>query len=231
MNKYYKIILCIVLGLLTLGFAKDLVIKTVVEIGASQVLGAPVHIQGMSVGVFKQSVRIKGLRVSNPSSFPSGVLIDIAEAGVDYDLGQILKGKLHLPKVILNLKEMNVVKNKDGKLNVDALKVAEQGKPSKDSNQGKSMPMQIDLVILNLGKVTVTDYGKNPAHVQSYDIGVHDKTYKNIKSAQQLAALVMVEAMGPTALKGAAIYGAATFLGVAFLPLGAAALLFDHFSH
>jgi len=221
MKKSYKILLIVAAIFLVLGFLKDLIIKTTVEITASQVLGAPVHIGGMSVGIFKQSVRIKNLRIGNPSGFPAGNMADIPQIGVDYDLGTILKGELYLPLVIVNLEQMTVVKNKDGKLNVDALKVA-QRKQGPDSSQ---MPMRIDTAILNLGKVVVEDHTKEPPTVKAFDIGVNNKTFRNINSAQQFATLVMVQSMGPTALKNAAIYGAASVLGVAFLPAGVAGIL------
>ena len=219
MKKIHKILIGIIVVLFLLGMLKDFIIKSTVEVVASQVLGASVHIKGMSVGIFKQSVRIKGLRVDNPAGFPEGVLLDISEVGVDYDLPAILKGTLHLPLVILKLNEMVVVKNKDGKLNVDALKVV-QAKGEK-----KEMAMVIDTAILDLGKVVVKDYTKNPPTVEAHDIAVHNKTFKNIKSAQQFAALVLVQAMSGTTLRSAAIYGAATVLGVAFLPAGVAGVL------
>ena len=229
MNKISKVFIGIAIVLVALAFAKDFVIKMVVEAGASKVLGAPVHIGGVSVGLFKQSVRIKDLRVGNPSGFPAGTLIDIPEAGVDYDLGQIMKGNLHLPMVILNLKELNVVKNAQGKLNVDSLQVAQKKTAAGAAAPAKTMPMQIDTATLNLGKVTVKDYTKNPASVQTLDIGIHNKIYHNITSAQQLVLLVMVESMRPTALREAAIYGAASLLGVAFLPVGVADALWHQF--
>ena len=54
--------------------------------------------------------------------------------------------------------------------------------------------------------IKITPRGKEPL-VQVFDVNLKDKTYKDIQSAQQLAALIMVEAMKPTAIKGAKIYG------------------------
>ena len=129
--------------------------------------------------------------------------------------------------LVLDLKEMIVVKNKDGKLNVDALKVTQKDNDQKEQKPAKAMALRIDQATLNLGRVIVKDYtnGEQP-QIQVYDIGVN-KTFRNIKGAEQFAALVMVQGMGPTALKSAAIYGAAGFLGVAFLPAGVAGAMFS----
>jgi hypothetical protein len=79
---------------------------------------------------------------------------------------------------------------------------------------------------LNVNRVIFKDHtqGKEPL-VQVFDVNLKDKTYKDIQSAQQLAALIMVEAMKPTAIKGAKIYGVATILGAGFLPAGIAGTL------
>jgi hypothetical protein len=234
--KNHKIIIVIVAVFVCVGIVKNPLIKTVVTVATSQVMGAPVHLDSFSLGVFKQSVRIKGFKIYNPKGFPKEVLLNIVEVNVDYDLPALFKGKLHLPLIVLNLEEMTVIKNKENMLNVDALKVAEnkeesakQAAPEKKSEAKKptqALPMQIDLASLTIGKVVFKDYsqGEQPI-VQVYNVGIKNKTYKDITSAQQFAALIMVEAMGPTAIEDAALYGAATVLGVAFLPVGVAGVL------
>ena len=226
MQKFKKVLIIILFVFVGLGLIKNTLIKSVVTVGASSVVGAPVHIDSLAFGILKQAVRIKGFKLYNPSGFPRDVLIDISQISVDYDLAALFKGKLHIPFIVVDLKEMVIIKNKDGKLNVDSLNVAQKKEePAKEAKgtpqSSKQMPMQIDVATLNLGKVVVKDYTKGePPSVQAYDIGIKNKTYKDIKSAEQFAALVMVEAMGPTALRGAAIYSAATILGVGFLPAG-----------
>lgn len=234
MKKWKKTLIITLVILLGLGIIKNSVIKTVVTVGASHVLGTKVHIDRFAVGVFRPTVKIKGFKVYNPKGFDEGLLININEIHVRYNLLALFKGKLHLPLIILDLEEMVVVKNEKGKLNVDSLKIVKNMEKSKEKKKeaeknkkpSKQMAFRIDEARLNLGKVIVKDYtrGNNPI-VLAYEIGVKDKVYKNINSAQEFATLIMLEAMGPAGLKGAGIYGAATLLGVGFLPAGIAAVL------
>ena len=101
----------------------------------------------------------------------------------------------------------------------------DKGKKEKAA-PAKVMEMQIDVLKLNIGKVVYKDYsrGDKPV-VQAYDVQIKDKTYENITSGGQLAAIVMTSAMGPTAIKGAKIYAATALLGVGFLPAGVAGVL------
>lgn len=226
--RFPKILGVIVFILVGLILAKDLLVKTIVNASAESIVGAKVHIDGFSFGIFKQSVRIKGFKMYNPLGFPNEVLLDIPEMGVDYDLGALMKGEIHLPIMIVNLKEMVVIKNKEGKLNVDSLKVVQkEAKPAKKEDKLKApsrkMAIRMDVVKLNLGQVVVKDYTQgDPPFIQAYDIGIKDKIYKNINSVEQFITLLMVEAMKPAAIKGAAVYGTAAILGAAVLPVGIA---------
>lgn len=226
MKKLFIILAALVL-LVTL--VKDQIIKAVVISQARKIMGVKVEIGSLGVSLIHQGIRIKELKVHNPAGFPDDLMVDIPEISIDYDLPAFLKGKLHLPLVVVHLKEMIVVRNKEGKLNVDSLKVAQEGKDakgkSKEEKEAMQFKLQMDVVTLNLGKVVVKDYSKGePPAIQGYDLGVN-KTFKNVKSAEQFATLILVEAMGPTALKNAAIYTAASALGVAFLPVGIAGVI------
>ena len=220
-----KILTGIVVLIVILILVKDQLIKSAITSQGSKILGAQVKLDSASAGFLNQSIQLKGLKVYNPTGFPNEVMLDIPEIGGEFDVASFLKGKLHLPLVIVNLKELVVIRNQEGKLNVDSLNVIPQKGATKEvkteeRKESKPLSMQIDQATLNLGKVIVKDYTKGePPAIQAYDIGVN-KTFKNITSAEQFVTLVLVQAMGPTALKNAAIYGAASVLGAGFLPAG-----------
>lgn len=219
MDKKLKIAIIVVIVLFALGVIKDQIVKSVVAIAACDITGAPVKIGGLSIGIFKQRVRIKDFKIYNPKGFPKETLLDMPAIRVDYDVFQLFKGKLHLPLVAVDLKEMVITKNKERKLNVDELKFAQ---PKKETlKPAETMPMQIDKASLNIGRVIFKDYSKGAdPSIQVYEVAVKDKNFTNIASAQQLIALVLVEAMKPTAIKSAGIYAAATILGVGLMPAG-----------
>lgn len=212
----------VVIAVLAAGIIKDQIIKTVITVAATEITGAPVHIDGFSLGVFNQSVRISGFKMYNPKGFPRGILAHLSKINVTYDLGALFKKKLHLANAEIELKEMGLIKNAEGKLNVNELKVVKQGE-RKEAKPSKQMPMQIDTLKLGIGKIVSKDYsaGKEPV-VYVYDVNIH-KSYKNITSVQQLATLIMLEPMKAAGIQGAKIYGVAMLAGVAVLPVGIAA--------
>lgn len=222
MKKVFIVLAVVLVCFIVLGMLKDQIIKSVVTVTATQVTGAPVHMDGFSLGVMSQSVRITGFKMYNPAGFSRGILIDMPTIYVKLDLVALLKQNLHLINAEIELKEMGLEKNKEGKLNVDELKVAKQ-EPKKEAKPAKQMPMQIDMLKLGMGKIVVKDYtsGGEPT-VKVFDINLH-KNYKNITSAQQLAALILAEPMKSAGIQGAKIYGVAMLAGVAVLPVAVVA--------
>lgn len=221
MKKIRKILIIAVVSIFALGIFKDQVIKSVVTVAATQVVGAPVHIDGLSLGVFKQSVRISGFKIYNPPGFSKSILVDLSKINVAYDLGALFKKRLHLFLVEIGIKEMGLEKNDKGELNVDSLKVVRQGS-SQEAKASAQMPMQLDIVKLKIGKIILRDYARKDPTIKVYDIDI-DKSYKNITSAQQLAALILAEPMKAAGIQGAKIYGVAMLAGVAVLPVSIAA--------
>jgi hypothetical protein len=104
---------------------------------------------GLSVGVFRHSLRVSGFKMYNPEGFSKSALIDLPKAAVDYDLFSLLKGKLRLTRLDIELHEVLIEKNREGKLNVDSLKIAEEEeKKAEKKKPAKNQDLQIDLFII-----------------------------------------------------------------------------------
>ncbi|MBF0217537.1 MAG: hypothetical protein HQL30_11150 [Candidatus Omnitrophica bacterium] len=200
MKKFFTIVFVLVVVTFALAFAKDFIIKSSVESAVRVVTGLSLEIQKMKVGIVNTLVSIEDLRLYNPSGYQDRVMLDMPEIYVDYDLGSILKGTIHLYQVRLDLREFVVVKNKDGKLNLDSLNVVkDKGKAQKPENTKKTQ-FQIDEFQLKIGKVTYKDYSKGgkPA-VQEFNIELNEK-FTNINDPAKLMSLIVVRALVNTSI-------------------------------
>ncbi len=222
-----KIVIIFIAIIFLAAVFKDFLIQGAICKVGSSVLGAPVEIGSFGWNFFTQKIHIRSLRVFNPPGFPNQPLVDISAIDVDYDLSSLIKGHYHFPYIYVDLKEMVIVKNADGQLNVDALKVSQKPAGQNSPPSSKDMrPLSIDLMKLSLGRTVYMDYTHSSQPlVKVFDVGFKDKTFKNIKSVQQLSVLILTQGMGPAAIKTAAIYGVATILGASFLPVGMVAVL------
>jgi hypothetical protein len=220
---------------LLLGVFKDQIIKAWIIIAAKEITGAEVSISQFSLSLVRQSARIKGFRLYNPPGFPQEVLADVPEVFIALDVPALLRDQLHLRHVRLSLKELRVIKNRDGKMNYEALRIRQEkaGAPGEAPPEGtaggagKSLKMRIDLLTLSIGDVMIKDYtvpGEEPS-LKVFNINMKNKELKDITDASQLVSLVMFSALKPVLVSGAGVYGAATLLGAGFLPAGMAAIL------
>ena len=221
MRKMPIFFVILIVLLLVVVIAKDQIIKSAFITAAAQITGAKVSIDKFSLGVFKQSVRIEGFKMYNPQGFSNSVLVDLPKIAVDCNLPSLLKGKLHLKLLEIELKEITLEKNKEGKMNVDSLKVTEQ-KEAKSEDKKKSpqqLPLQIDVLNLQMERLVLKEYTLSQApQVKVYTIGLK-KSYKDITNAQQLAALILAEPMKQAGIQGAKIYTAALLTGVGVIPI------------
>ena len=222
MRKFLIVVLIIILFFVVLGFSKDQLIKSVISAYLNKVTGAPVEIKSFSLGIISRSMRLSNLKMLNPKGFNKGILLDIPRINLDYNLFSFLMGKLYLEQLTLELKEVGIIKNKQGKLNVDSLKFVDKERKQEKSKKKKDIPLQLDIFNLRIGRLVFKDFSVNEEpSIQVYDINLN-KSYKNISSVQQLVALIMSESMKAAGIKSAAIYGISALAGVAVLPVAIA---------
>jgi uncharacterized protein involved in outer membrane biogenesis len=225
MQKKIKIIILAIVLLFVFCLARDFFIKSLIGTVASSVTGAPTHVGGLSLSVIRQSIKITNFRMYNPAGFPQDILVDIPKMGVSCNLGVLLRGKIHIKRIDFELKEVVMAKNKEGRLNVDSLKITEEKKPGtpekKAKKPAKEMAIQIDLANLAIGKIVSKDYSvEGPPVIKVYDVNLN-KSYKNITSVQQLAVLIISEPLKAAGIQGLKVYAASMLTGVAVLPVAA----------
>ena len=235
MKRLGPILIVVIVVLVVISFLRDFIIKEGIGIGIKSVLGAEGHVGNFSMSLLGQKVRIKDLKIYNPEGFPKEIFLDMPEIKVNYDLPAMLKQELHLPLIVVNMKEMVVIKNKGGQLNVDELKIIKAQKgahPEKGKTEEKKeekppdIKMKIDKMTLTVGKVIYKDYSQSDQPViKVYDAGINNKTFENITSAQQMAVLILAASMKQTAIKSAGVYAATAIMGVGFFPAAAAGVL------
>src|SRR4030043_855966 len=118
--------LAIVAGIVVVVFValllcKNVLIKMAVEDGAKKATGLTLTIGSMDVGLLAPKVDVINMRLLNPPGFTDKVMIDIPRFFVSFELASFFTKRAHFKTAELDLKELMVVRNKERKLNIDAL--------------------------------------------------------------------------------------------------------------
>ncbi|MBU0759040.1 MAG: AsmA family protein [Candidatus Omnitrophica bacterium] len=203
MKKFFSLVLIIII--LTAGavIARDAIIKSFAEKLVFATTGMKMTIGQLKMSVPKTFVSIKDMTVMNPAGFKDRVMLDMPEVYVDYSLLSLLRKKVQLRELRINLKEFMVVKNKDGKTNLEFIKRLKDKKksPSEQKKKPASAPgMEIDTLSLKIGKVIYKDYsgGGNPI-VSEYSVNIASN-YKNVNNPEDLVRIIVAKALMNTAL-------------------------------
>lgn len=203
MKKGFIVLVCIFAAIFILFRIKDALIKLSVEKGVRIVTGLQLKIDSFTAGIIRPIVIIRGMRLFNPSGYPDKTMLDMPEIFVDYDLPAIIGGNVHLRQMRIDLKEFIVVKNRDGRLNLDALKVVrfqKEGVRPQDAEKGKPIRIQIDDLRLKVGRVLYKDYsrGSTPV-VREFNVNIDEK-YTDIKDPYALVSLIVVRTLTNTSI-------------------------------
>ena len=123
-------------------------------------------------------------------------------------MGDAIKGKIHLEDMRLNFDQLTIVKNAQGKMNIDTLKPQKQDQQSKGGTPetkkggtGQKIPdIQIDHLSLKVGKVVYKDYSQGGAPaVQEYNVNISEE-FKDITDVQGLVGAIVFKTVSRTAL-------------------------------
>jgi uncharacterized protein involved in outer membrane biogenesis len=191
--SFILVFFVIFLVLILLG--KNLIAKNAVKGGVKAVTGLEMDIEKMDVGVLNTLIGINRMKLYNPPDYTDRVMIDMPEIYVDYNLSAFLEGKAHLEEVRIDLKELTVVKNRDGKLNIESLNVARKEEEKVKTEEEKKSEMKIDRLDLKIGKVAYKDFsaGPEPA-VREYSLDLHE-TFHNMTDLNEMGRLILVKAL------------------------------------
>ena len=206
MNKAVKSIILVVVVLFALGIAKNILAQVILTSAVSGAAHVPARIGSVNLSFLSASIRIKKFQLSNPAGFPEKLMLDIPQIFIDFKPTELLKGKAHFEEVKLELKELIVIKNKDGKTNVEAVKPSKQEKKeadqkAKSAGGGKATKLHIEKLSLSIGRVVYKDYstGGEPT-TEIFDINIKDREFRDINDPSQIVSLVMFEALTRTSL-------------------------------
>ena len=208
MKKTLTLILAIIIGIFVLfAIGKNVILKAAIEGGVKAATGLHLTMDKLNIDFINTLIEIKGLKLYNPKGYPEKIMCEIPEIYLDLELGDLFKGKVHMAKMTLDLKELVVIKNAEGETNINSLKPVQKTKEEAEEKpaekkeekaKGEAPKFQIDVLNLKVGRVIYKDYTQpgEPA-IKEYNVDIDDQ-YKNITDPNALVSLILVKALMKT---------------------------------
>ena len=183
--------------LLVVGFllSLDSILRISIEHNIRAQTGMDAEIGRVEVGWTEPTFEIQDLKIYNPPSFGGTPFLDVPEIHIEYDRMALLRSELHLTLLRLNLAELDIVRNRDGNINVFSL-----GQPPK-KNSGIVVPSfkketgydfeGIDALNVSFNKVKYIDL-QNSRNNREDTVGLQNCVVPDVKSARDLAGLAVI---------------------------------------
>lgn len=199
------LILLVVL-VVALVLLKDRIFQSWVQGRLEEGTGLPVSLQHAELDITSGRVTFLGLKLYNPKEYGGTPFLNFDELQIEMDRSALKKRQLQFRLLHIDMAELNIVEDKQGRLNLQAIKEQiEQQQKKKSSKPGKAKDNEPDLPLefggidtLNLTLGTVRKINLNyPDKPVVTDLDIRDQVMKDIKTQEDFQNKVL-----PVLLRG-----------------------------
>lgn len=199
MKKLFKFIRNLIILIIIILVAAVLLRNYIVTYAAPPVvkaaLGVPVSIDKADISLTESFVGLDGLKAGNPPGFPDENMLTMPEIFVNYNISSLLKDKIHLEELRVDIASVTVIQNKDGAVNILALLPPEKEGEEAPKKPGRKRELQIDLLRLKIGEITLKDYtGDGEPIVKTITVGI-DEEHENVTNPEYLGTLIATKVL------------------------------------
>ncbi len=205
-----KLLFLIILILIVVVLARNFIVKTGATVAAKVATGLDLAVEDVKIGLGDTDIGLKGIQLQNPKGFLDERMVDIPEVYINYNLFDFFKDNIHVEEIRLNLNELVIAKNKEGKLNIKELLLPEKDEPDEtdksEESQDPDTPQKdknkreinIDSLKLKIGTVIYKDFSVVPPKITEFNINI-DEEIKNVNT-KSLAAYITGKALMNTTI-------------------------------
>ncbi|MFA4993251.1 MAG: AsmA family protein [Candidatus Omnitrophota bacterium] len=184
-----------VISLASFAVIKHLKIGEIVEKQIEQSLGIDVSIEKIKFSPLLAHIGLSGITIYNPAGFEEKELAYIEAIHFVCDPIEIITSKKPNIYVLgLNLKRLNIMKNKEGKVNLEEINPLKNG----DAAIQDKTPFYFDMLVLSVGQVRFVDYSGPNKKEHVYPIGIKNAAFINLTNEQDVVRMVVSKAIENT---------------------------------
>ena len=196
----FRLLILIIVLAVAAVLLMDTCAKALMEARIRSQSGMDVRIGRVEIGLVSPTFRMEGFKLYNPAEFGGSVLMEIPELYMEYDRDAASRQELHFKLVRLNISQINVVRNAQGRTNLEGLQAVQAQQAGGNAAAGVDFK-GIDQLSLTLGKMGLIDL-RDPKQNRELVFGVKDEVVPRVRSLADFMPLMVKIAMrqGPSLL-------------------------------
>jgi hypothetical protein len=187
---------------------RDAIFKIILTQGLHHEFGVRVEIGELKTGLGTAFVHVRDFKVFNVPEFGGALLTEVPEVFAQFDTDSLGERLIRLKELRVNLTEFNVVRNGEGRTNLDKIEKAwrERIRRKKKKERLRWDFGGIDQLQVSLGKIGFTDLHR-AALDREFHLDLHDEKASNLKDEEQVqgwAGLLALRLLAQDAMRPAA---------------------------
>jgi len=175
----------LVVGLLLL---KDALFKSYLISQIRAETGLDVKIAHAEMGLFSPTLTIDNLKLFNRPEFGGSPFLDLPDFHVEYDRQLLSQGRLRVTLMRLEIAEINIVKNPEGRLNIDGFQVALV--TAFERSDSPLFFTGIDVLNLSVGKLRYITQGAS-ASTKEVTVNLKHEIIRDVRSVEDLIKKIL----------------------------------------
>ncbi|MCX5706342.1 MAG: AsmA family protein [Candidatus Omnitrophica bacterium] len=177
----------LILLVILFAIVKHFKIKEIVEKEIEHSLGIQVTIKKIEFSPLLAHIAAKGITIHNPKGFTEDELAYLSSIHFVFDPVEILtRKKPNVYVFALELDRLNIIKNKDGRVNIKEILPVMQTDTPKD----QEAPFYFDMLVLSIGEVNYVDYSGEAKKEHKYPIGIKNATFIGLNEDKVIKMIV-----------------------------------------
>jgi len=185
----FRLVLLLVVLLALLVLLRNSLARPFVEKEIRRATGLNTILGRINIGLTAPTLYVENLRLLNTAEFGGTTFVDVPELHVEYDWIALRSRMVRLRAVRVNISEMSVIRNKDGRCNLLAFQEDTLQRLAAPGSRTAGLQFgSLDSLTVTLGRFQLTD-NQMPARSQEEWIGLKNATLKNVKSPADLEVL------------------------------------------
>lgn len=175
-------------------YIRSLDVKQIIEREIESQLGIKVTIEKLEFSQLLTHIEAKGVTIHNPPGFDADELAYINSIYFVLDPAQaIISKKPNIYLFSLDMARLNIIKNKEGKINLKELIPIKDVSPNKDET-----PFYFDVLVLSIGEVNYTEFAPSGNKTHKYPVAIKNEAFFNLPNEDDLIKLIVCKAVQNT---------------------------------
>ncbi len=203
--KIFKTLFLLLIGVIVVGGAflylsRNMLAERAIEYYARQSLGVDVRTESVNLKLLDSEIMLEGVEIANPDGYDHPHLARFHSIFLDYDFRSLLQPPFHAYLLEIDLEELVLNRNAEGKLNVEGLiPEKEPVDPEEATQEVEELDEEvflIDILLLSIDHVVyIDDYKEDETKTRSISVGMKNYVYEEVDNLNDVIRVILVEAI------------------------------------